>query len=168
MNSIEISKLQADYGRERDAREFSLGDTLDVKASVALAVIVFLAAQSDEFFRAGINGWALRFQYVAILGLVMAGIFSVFELFPRKYGIEGSLDRYDKWMEDLEEHYADKQNASELVLEQAIKGRYERTKQRVKQNIITNQRKSHLLYACFICTALAFAANLATLVTRLF
>jgi hypothetical protein len=32
-----------------------LGDTLDVKTSVILAVIVFLAAQSDNFFHGALN-----------------------------------------------------------------------------------------------------------------
>lgn len=163
-----IIKLQADYARDRDAREFSLGDTLDVKASVILAVIVFLAAQSEHFFQGNLNLCMRGLQYLSVLALVLGGIFAVIELIPRDYGAEGSPSSYDKWVSDLESYYAGKENADALVVEQAIRGRLTRATERIEANIAVNKGKSTFLSLCFICTTVSLAANLLTMVMRLF
>src|ERR1035437_8609298 len=160
----EISKLQADYARERDAREFSLGDTLDVKTSVILAVIVFLATQSEHFFESTLNSCMRELQYLSVVALVLGGIFAVIELVPRDYAGEGPPSSYDTWVRDLETYYAGKENADALIVEEAIKGRVAKATERIETNIAINKRKSQFLYLCFICTTVSLAANLLTLI----
>ncbi len=44
----------ADYAFQRDQQEFSLGDTLDIKTGLVLAVaLTFLAIQSGEMMKPG-------------------------------------------------------------------------------------------------------------------
>lgn len=170
MNHLEINKVQAEYIREKDAKEFSLGDVLDVKTSVLLAVIVFLAAQSDQFFRANtsLGYWGLRIQYISVLALMLAGLFAILELIPREYFTEASPEKDEKWLRELISHFSNAPNADDLILSQVFQGRYERTKERVEGNIALNKRKSRLLGFCFAFTALSFIANLMTLTSRLF
>lgn len=164
----ETDKLQADYVRERDAREFAMGDTLDVKTSVILAVIVFLAAQSADFFKETLTPCMRVLQFLSVFGLVVAGIFAVLELLPRDYGTEGSPLSYQEWVGELKAFYAGQQNADVLVAEHVIKGRSQRTTERIEANIAINKRKSNFLSLSFIFTAISLAANLATLAIRLF
>jgi hypothetical protein len=168
LNGFEISKLQEEYTIRRDDREFSLGDTLDVKTSVILAVIVFLAAQTDAFFQSGLIGWPRYFQYCSVVALILGGIFAVLELRPRNYQQEDSPVKYDEWIEKLRLHYAKTENMDAEIFEQAVLGRIQRARERAEQNIIVNQRKSDLLHWAFWCTVISLAANLATLVIRLF
>jgi len=165
---MKINKLQAECIFNRDAHEFSLCDMLDVKTSVILAVLVFLAAQSEGFFRAGLNGCTMTLQYVSVSAIILGGICAVCELWPRNYGTEGSPQKYDDWLAELRNHYGTAENADALVLEQAILGRAQRAKERAETNIATNKRKSRFLLGSFSFAVISLAANLATLATRLF
>ena len=161
-------RLQEEYTIKRDEREFSVGDTLDVKTSVILAVIVFLAAQSDSFFHSTIIGWSLYLQYISVAALILAGIFAVLELWPRNYQQEDSPLKYDEWMEKLRLHYSESENVESDVLEQAILGRTQAARERAESNIRVNNRKSALLQAAFYFTVISLSANLATLAIHLF
>ncbi|MGH9688006.1 MAG: hypothetical protein ACRD5K_13040 [Candidatus Acidiferrales bacterium] len=164
----EVDKIQADYVRERDTREFDLGDTLDVKTSVILAVIVFLAAQSGDFFKGTLTPRMRHLQYLSVAALILAGIFAVAELVPRNYGTEASPSRYQKWVSELDAYYAGEDNADALVADEAVRGRCQRAMARVDKNIEINKQKSLFLSACFIFTAVSLAANLITLAIHLF
>ena len=169
MNDFELNKIQAEYMNDKDAKEFSLGDVLDVKTSVLLAVIVFLAAESDQFFHATVplSKWGIWLQYVSIGALTLAGIFAVLELKPRDYSTETSPEKEEKWVSEVQAVYAGETDST-LVVDQILKARYTRTKERVQENIAVNRQKSSLLSVCFTFTAIAFGANLLTLATRLF
>ena len=164
----EISRLQGESVRDRDAREFSLGDTLDVKTSVILAVIVFLAAQSEHFFQDSLTPCVRDVQYISAIALVAGGISAVLELIPRNYQAENSPSSYGQWISDLERYYAGQDNADASIAEQFVKGYVARTTERIEANIAVNQRKSLWLNVCFISTVVSLAANLFTLITRLF
>jgi hypothetical protein len=166
--SCEISQLNADYTFKRDEHEFALCDSLDVKASIILVILVFLAEQSDKFFQAGVVGCARMLQYVSVSALIIGGICAVLELWPRDYGTEGTPQKYDDWLAKLREHYASSANADELVLEQVVLGRAKRAKERAEANIATNKLKTRFLYASFLFIVVSLTANLLTLATRLF
>ena len=163
MSTFEIIKLQEEYAVKRDAKEFSLGDTLDVKTSIILAVIVFLATQSAGFFQSTLSKWACYLQYASVAALILAGIFAVLELRPREYEQEDTPTRYDEWIEKLRIFYADSENAESQVLEQAIIGRTQRARERAEANILVNKRKSDLLTLAFWLTVASLGLNLATL-----
>lgn len=168
MNSFNINELQERYAVERDAREFSFCDTLDVKTSVILVVVIFLAGQSEHFLQSTQGLWASWLQYTSVAFLILAGVFAVAELWPRDYGTEGSPTKYDEWIEKLKTHYSEDENVDSAVLDQAVAGRALRARERAELNILTNKRKSALLFASFLCAVVSLTANLATLATRLF
>jgi len=168
LKSLEINELRERYAVERDDREFSLGDTLDVKTSVILLVVVFLAEQSSHFFESPLTRSEWWMQFVSVASLIVAGIFAVLELCPRDYGTEGSPTRYDEWIEKLKTYYSESDNPDSLVFEQAIKGRAERARERAELNIVANKKKSMFLRVAFWFTVASFSINLATLAMRLF
>src|SRR5690348_2991559 len=105
MSSLEIEKLKAENAKEKDTKQFSLGDTLDVKASVILVVIVFLATESGDFFRSNLGVWETRLQYFSVVMLVIAGILAFIELCPREYKTDDSVEAFGEWLHNLEVYY---------------------------------------------------------------
>jgi len=163
-----IDDLWANYAFERDAREFSLGDTLDIKTSIILVVLVFLAGQTDTFFHDGLVGDARILQYVSVGAVICGGICAVFELIPRRYSVEATPTEYDTWIADLKKRHEKDANPDAVVLERAILGRAKRAKERAETNIAVNERKSNLMTASFYFSAASLGANLITMVMRLF
>jgi Family of unknown function (DUF5677) len=168
VNQLELSRLESEYISERDAREFSLGDTLDIKASIILAIGVFLAGQSEHFFQSNINYLATIVQYVSVASLILASVLAVLELWPQAYGTEASPEKYQEWAGKLKIYYSGAENEEALVMNQVIVGRSQRATERVVENIRANKRKSFYLSAAFVFTSISLAANLLTLTIHLF
>lgn len=171
MSSLEIEKVKAENAKDKDARQFSLGDTLDVKASVILVVIVFLATQSGDFFHSHLGVWETRLQYLSVAALVAAGVLAFIELCPRNYSTDDSVGEFAKWLDELVAYYrkegkADQEKVVEQTIEEATRGICQRAKERAEKNLTINKRKSSLLYGCYLCTAISFAVNLLTLIIR--
>ncbi len=168
MDNPKLARFLASHVFERDSREFSLCDTLDVKTSVILVVLVFLAGQSEHFFQANLSRWLVVVQCISVTFLIAGGVMAVLELWPRDYGTEGSPSAYQDWVDQLRQYYSSEENADPLTLEKAIEGRAERAKERTEQNIAVNSVKSSYLGAAFMCAVVSLAANVLTLVSRLF
>jgi hypothetical protein len=166
--SFRISDLRQECIFKRDEIEFALADTLDVKTSVILIVIVFLAEQSRNFLESNLSCYAHWMQFTSVTALVLAGIFAVFELCPRDYWQADTPTQWDEWIAKLKVHYAESDNPDSLVLEQAIEGHTEMASERTEKNILTNKRKSVYLRIAFWFTVTSFALNLLTLVMHLF
>ncbi len=86
MRYASIDELQETQAVEIAAREFSLADTLDVKTSIILAVIVFLATELERFFPSPVVGCAVALHYFSVTFLVLGAVFSAIELWPQNYG----------------------------------------------------------------------------------
>lgn len=153
---------------ERDRQEFALGDTLDIKTSIVLVALTFLASQTAQCLQSELVFPGKVFQYFSIVALVLGGVTAVAELWPRDYRIEATPDKYERWIDQLEVYYSDEPNASAKVIREAVTRRAELAKERIQENLSVNKQKSHLMMISFVCTTLAFALNLATLAMRLF
>jgi hypothetical protein len=154
-----------EYVFERDRLEFSLGDTLDVKTGLILASLTFLAIQSGSLIDGHQSLNQTIAQIVAVFSLVIGGALAVVVLWPRAYDREAEPDSYDQWLAQLADFKARNPTAESYEL---VPVRLEAAKQRVRKNIRINQEKSRWMFYSFYCLIVAFVANVATLVMRLF
>lgn len=155
----------SEYIYERDRQEFSLGDTLDIKTGVLLASLTFLAIQSGSLIGAGSSLAQSVVQVMSIFFEAVGGICCVIELWPRDYMREAMPDEYEAWILSMDRYHVQYPDASIPALPEA---RAVKAKQRIGINGAINKAKSTSMFIAFYCVALAFSANLATLVIRLF
>ena len=162
---MELNEL-SEYIFERDRLEFSLGDTLDIKTGLLLASLTFLAIQSSDLMKSTLLLDQLVAQIVSIACLILGGLFSVIELWPRAYLREAPPDEYESWMSSLEDYR--KQYPNALAVPTLPAARLSTAKQRIQANGAINDRKSKFMFLAFYCVIAAFLANVATLLMRLF
>lgn len=152
----------------KDDQLFKLGDTMDVKASIALVIITFLATQTASFISDGgvlAWPWDRRLQLIAAVFLAVAGALAFVELWPRDYEIEPA-ESWDAWIGQLRRYYKDDPNAEQKVEAAVLEAQRLRTKERIASNSKTNEQKAELLAWSFRFTGAALALNLATLIVR--
>jgi len=147
----------------KDDQTFRLGDAIDVKASIALVVITFLATQTGSFLSVG--GRAAELPLWSAFALAIAGALAVSELWPRDYEIEAT-EGLDGWIQELGDYYRHDDDADSKVAEAVRSGHIARTKERIEANARINQRKSVYLTWSFRFTAIALVLNLVTLILR--
>jgi hypothetical protein len=159
--------INTEYVYERDRAEFSLGDTLDIKAGLILACLTFLAIQAGELSRQPLNQYQIIAQGISIMSLIAGGFLSVAVLWPYKYYREATPDKYDSWIEQMESYRANHPEAT--AVDHALTGaRLSAAKQRILLNGSINKRKSTLMFAAFGATVVSFMANILTLARHLF
>lgn len=156
----------SEYIYERDRHEFSLGDTIDMKTGLLMAALTFLAIQSGTL----LDGGGLPIvqsvlQALSIVAIILGGVFSAIELWPRDYMREATPEQYEEWIAKLEE-YRRAYPQEEAVEFSAV--RLSSAKERVSKNGAINHAKSTYMFRAFYCTTAAFILNLATLAIRLF
>lgn len=159
--------MSTEYVHERDRAEFSLGDTLDIKAGLILACLTFLAIQAGELLRQPLNQYQIIAQGVSIMALIVGGSLSVAVLWPYKYYREATPDKYDSWIEQMEAYRAN--HPEVMTVEDALSSaRLSAAKERILLNGSINRRKSSLMFAAFGATVISFTANILTLARHLF
>jgi hypothetical protein len=168
MSRRELSALRARIAVERAEREFAFCDTLDVKTSIVVAIIVFLASQSDRFLRANAGRLVLDLQYISVVSLILSGIAAIVALWPRNYENEASPSEYSGWFDDLTAFYANTENPEAAILDQINEGRAMRAAERAEKLIVLNKTKSTLMFVAFVGVGLSLAINLLTLAIHLF
>jgi hypothetical protein len=104
-------------------------------------------------------------ETAAIVFLILGGILSIVELWPRDYMREAMPDAYEAWISSLEEYQKQYPDASVPALPQV---RLSKAKERIQANSIVNGKKTRLMFLVFYCVAIAFLGNLITLAMRLF
>jgi hypothetical protein len=145
-----------------------LGDALDVKASIGLALILFLATQSAYFIDKGLSHVGLWMQIASIGFVAFATFFALRELWPRTY-ILPEPEAIPKRVEQLQQHFqshADAYpdvagNVAEALLNEEIRCATKRIAANQKKNWI----KSHSLNRSFWFTVPAIILNIATVLT---
>ena len=75
-------------------------DALDMKASVLLIAVIFLAGQTAEFLANHVQGFLHREQLVAGMAEVIAGALLAWLLRVQMYSNEAAED-YPKWRDDI-------------------------------------------------------------------
>jgi uncharacterized protein (DUF983 family) len=154
-----------DFAMSQDDLEFSLGDALDVKSSIFLVVITFLAIQSAAFLSSVVAlsafwHWA---QILSVALLVCGGLLALLELIPRNYKARMATDEFLDWVSNLERHYKDEPQSESIVLAKIQNVEMERVRLRFIKNRKINSLKSTLNGWCFRCTMGSLALNLLTL-----
>ena len=109
-----VADIVNEMTMERDHLEFSLGDTLDVKAGILLAVLTILGTLTGTLLTSSSLGkpsqWA---QMISLTLLVFGCIFAVLTLVPRNYLLPELPDKYQKWAADIQQYYKDNPSEAE-------------------------------------------------------
>ena len=99
-NMDETEEIISQYVKSQDDFEVKLGDTLDIKTSIAVVILVFLATQSAGFLAlASIPLHWRNIQIVSAICIGIAGILAVYELLPRKYNVRPDSVEFVAWVE---------------------------------------------------------------------
>lgn len=142
---------------------YQRGDPLDVKGSIVLVVVTFLAGQSaDLLARGNLTCFGKAAQIVAAVSVALAGIFVWAQLWPREYEVEAA-EKLPQWKTELEEFYEDDPDASAKVSAVLAAGIAERTTERIYANDAINKMRSNLLLWSYIFATLSLGINLLTL-----
>ncbi len=147
----------------KDELTYQRGDTLDVKASIVLVVVTFLAGESAELLAKGdLTCLGKVTQIIAATSLALAGILVWGQLWPREYEVEAA-EKLPEWRAELEDFYQDDPDASAKVLTLLTKGIIDRTTERIYANDAINRARSSLLLWSYVFTTLSLGINLLTL-----
>jgi hypothetical protein len=148
----------------KDDLEIRLGDTLDVKTSIGLVVITFLATQTAYFLDKSVSGVPHTLQIVSAFLLAIATIAAFVELWPRTYIVplpeSSGIDRAT----ELREFYAQHENIeASAMLAEFTKNQIGWAQTRILTNEKNNEQKTLWLQISFYLTAVAMALNIITL-----
>jgi hypothetical protein len=158
----------AEVAKAQDEREQALGDTFDIKTSIALVVITFLATQSESLLKATerLGCWH-TVQRISVVFLAIAGTLAIIELIPRNYRFRMPLDKYVSWADGVLASYknpeVDVTNPEEEALAYIEREEIKKAKDRFLANRAINDRKSWYMHWSFWATVAALITNLLTL-----
>ena len=74
-----IGEIRLEEINAKEDLSLRLGDALDVKASIGLAIILFLATQSAYLLDKGLPRLGVHVQFVSIVCLVLAALFALLD-----------------------------------------------------------------------------------------
>ena len=158
-NKAELEQLLT-----KDRLLFNLSDTLDMKASVSLIVVTFLAALTADFLAAHmLSDWIRRLQILAAIALAIGGICAMVVLWPRVYAVE-KAEEFGAFWEELVKHYKGADDADQQVKNAYLAGRIKGIKAQISANRQVDDRKSQFLSGAYKCAGVALLLNLITLV----
>ncbi len=127
-----------------------LGDSLDVKASIGLAVILFLATQTAYYLDKGLPRIGVWVQCASIICIVCAAIFALMELWPRKYVLPEPESSYiPERIEQLTQHYMAYPDVAMHVADAFTGDEIKWAKNRIADNQKKNWKKSNFLNCSF-------------------
>lgn len=164
---MNIHDAKVEAAKEQDERELALGDTLDIKTSIVLVIITFLATQSETLLKATekLRWWHIA-QRCSVVFLVIAGLLAIAELIPRKYRFRMPLDEFLPWANGVLDSYKRRPNLLDPETEAVAhieNEEIEKAKDRFLANREINDSKSRFMKWSFRATFAALLLNLATL-----
>jgi hypothetical protein len=155
-----------DLSLERDRLEFSLGDTLDVKAGIVLAVITVLGTLSGTILNtASIPKWEQLVQLTSIGFLAVACFCAVSAVIPRKYIMSPTPQDLQSWQGSLRKHYAENPDTSvqvDCLVEENI---IALAAARIETNHAINSKKSHWIEIAIWPVLVSLVLDIGTLAT---
>lgn len=158
-----FSELRLTEINAREDLSLRLGDALDIKASISLGVILFLATQTAFFFDKGLPKGGLCLQSASVVCAVLAALFALWELWPVTYDLPApESPRIPERFAVLAAHYSAYPEAEKNVAEVMIQDEIAWAIERIKDDDDKNDRKSQKLEWSFWFTGIAILANLAT------
>lgn len=149
--------------RAKDALLFSLSDTLDVKASIALVLITFLATQSSGFLASALPGRLAWVQLVSAVLLGAGAIFALASLWPRDHDTE-TAEALDEWTQQLREHFKGHPDPEAEVEAEFRSGMIKRLKERIATNARIDRTKSRFMEWSYKLSGVAMLLNMTTLI----
>ena len=161
-----IAEIRLEEIKAKEDLSLRLGDALDVKASVGLVVLLFLATQSAYFFDKGPSVYGWWMQVVSAGFTSVAILFAIFALWPRRYTLpEPESDIVTERIAQLRHFYASdpteciEPNVTAALIDDETKW----AKERIAANQKKNWLKSDFLNWSFWLTIPAIALNLGTM-----
>ncbi len=153
----------------KDDLAIKLGDGLDVKASILLLVITFLATQTAYFLDKHAAGLPHYLLVAAGVLLGCATIAAFVELWPRTYVLplpeKSGIDR----AAELRDFYSQHEGVeADVMVAEFTKNEMGWAQSRISTNQGINHVKARWLEWSFYLTAVAMIFNIATLLMRLF
>jgi hypothetical protein len=106
--------------RSQDEREVDLGDTFDIKTSIALVILIFLATQSAEFLKMPLSSFWHLIQQLSVASLVIAGVLALIELIPRDYRLRMPPDTFLNYCKSLNSSFSSHSWRTLRSLEQVL------------------------------------------------
>jgi len=157
----EFKQIIDEHLRSQDDREFGLGDTLDIKTSIALVVVIFLATQSGGFLASPMPLHWHNIQIVSVGCVIIAGVLAMIVLWPRTYKLKIQPSEFLGWTKQVNEFYGENRVAAvEFIRSKQI----QRIQKRFAVNSSINASKSAAMSWSFYFTMTALILNIATLI----
>lgn len=161
--SQELQKDTLELTLERDKQQYALGDTYDIKTSIVLVGLTFLAVQSSDLLKLSQSPIEHAAAYTAILVLAIGGILTAIELWPRKYSSGANPEQWITWLLETERHYQPEGDVAKKVLQRSREVRMEQALECIRKNQGINEKKYWFMVGSLGCAVIAFALNIATL-----
>jgi hypothetical protein len=165
MAENELFKWRLEAALKYDDAERSLGDVLDVKASVVLVAVTFLSGISAQLIvMQGLSPcWykaQVFIQLCALILLAFAGGTIIGELWPNDYKAQPKPKEDAVWIDKLLAERTD----PDAVLNTILAHKLASAVDRVEENAKINEKKSKLLFWTFKLTAGALCLVLGNLI----
>ena len=151
--------------RSQDDLEVELGDRFDIKTSIALVIITFLATQSADFLKSPLSPCWHTIQRISVACLVVSGGLAILELIPKKYHLRTAPDEFLRWVDQVKDSYekSDAIDPENGAIEHIRGIEVGAIKARFSANSAINEQKSRLMEWSFYFLMASVSANLATL-----
>lgn len=161
----ELDRIILENLQSQNDIEYALGDTLDIKTSIALIVIIFLAAQSGGFLASHMPRHWHVIQLISVGCLIASGVLSVWELLPRTYKVGLAPDEFIGWVQRVKAFYSTDgvPNPEAKTVEFIRRKKVEQLQKRFAANNAVNTMKSFVVTGVFILTLASLVLNLVTL-----
>ena len=183
MAATEVMREVESIAFERDRQEFAMGDTLDIKTGILLAILTFLAILTGDLLKAsGISHvevlatltgnapvsvaffqWIA--QFISVVALIVGGFNSIRVLWPRYYNRDSSTMGYRDWIAKVDKQHAEFPETEPVTVEELARYRLDSAIEGIKENADINKFKSDLMGWTFACIAVSFSANVASLLS---
>jgi len=148
---------------DRDKQQYALGDTYDIKTSIVLVGLTFLAVQSSDLLKLSLCPLEHAAAYIAVVVLAIGGILTAIELWPRKYRSGADPEQWIAWLLETERHYQHDADVDKKVLQRSREVRLEQALECIRKNQRINETKYWFMIGSIGCAVIAFVVNIATL-----
>lgn len=163
-----IAEIRLGEVNAKEDLSLRLGDALDVKASIGLAVILFLATQSAYLLDKGLPRLGTVMQILSIACVILSAIFALMELWPQVYVLpEPESHQISQRIEELTAHYRNYPEVETYAARAFMDDQIDWATKRIADNQKKNRRKSTLLALSFVFTGGAVVINLLTVLLSL-
>jgi hypothetical protein len=160
----EIADSLAEDAKRLDEINYSVGDVLDVKASIILVALTFLGTLSSQILLISDLPATIKvIQIIAVVALSIAAILTICTLWPRQFDIPPSPKESSAYAEELRNHFSGDPNAEGSLLQQFQIARLDLTLARIDTNNRFASSKSRSNRWAFYAVCVSVATELVSL-----